>query len=70
MINLIRLNGDPIILNAELIETVETTPNTVIMLASGKKWVVKETAEEVVQKIIAYKRLCFPDIRELYPEDR
>lgn len=41
-------------LNADLIETVEGTPDTVIRLLTGKKLVVKETVEEVVERALAY----------------
>lgn len=43
-------------LNAELIEVIEATPDTVITMTTGKKFVVSETSEEVIQSIIAYKR--------------
>lgn len=56
MINVTRLNGVQYVLNCELIETVEATPDTVIMTTDGKKWVVKETIEEIVEKVIEYKK--------------
>jgi len=68
MIEVTRLNGSSLIINAELIETIEGTPDAVIMLTSGKKWVVAETPAELIQKVIAYKRQCYPDIKELYRE--
>ena len=43
-------------INAELIETVEETPDTVITLTNGKKFVVSESAEEVTSLVIGYKR--------------
>ena len=42
MINVTRLNGKQIMINAELIESVEETPDTVVTLTDGKKFVVKE----------------------------
>ncbi|GAE24260.1 flagellar protein FlbD [Halalkalibacter wakoensis JCM 9140] len=51
MIELIRLNGKPFLLNALLIEQVEAFPDTTITLLSGKKIVVKNSIEEV-QKLI------------------
>lgn len=57
MINLTRLNGQGFVLNAELIETIEITPDVIITLTNGHKYVVKETMAEVVQAIIDYKRL-------------
>lgn len=56
MITLTRLNGSPVVINADLIETIETTPDTVISLATGNRYVVKETVEQVVEKAIAYKK--------------
>ena len=55
MIFLKRLNGDEFILNSEMIETVEATPDTVISLINGKKYIVSEAIEEVVEKVIEYK---------------
>ena len=55
MIKLTRLNKSTFILNSELIETVESTPDTVISTISGKKYVVSETIDEVVDKVVQYK---------------
>ncbi|MCX7922381.1 MAG: flagellar FlbD family protein [Clostridia bacterium] len=55
MIRLTRLNGTNFVLNCELIETVEATPDTVISTVHGKKLVVSEGVEEVVEKVIQYK---------------
>ena len=43
--------------NAELIKTVEQTPDTVISFVNGEKLIVKEKVEDVVDKVITYKRL-------------
>lgn len=56
MIRVRRLNNTEIMLNCELIEFIEETPDTVVTLTTGKKFVVKESMEEISQKIIAYKR--------------
>ncbi|MBI4386020.1 MAG: flagellar FlbD family protein [Elusimicrobia bacterium] len=56
MISVTRLNGTPLTLNAELIETVEKTPDTVVSLATGNRYVVRETVEEVVAKVVEYRR--------------
>lgn len=63
MIALQRLNGAPFVLNAELIETIESTPDTVIALVGGKKLVVKNSVEDVVRKTVRYKQLCNQTIR-------
>jgi flagellar protein FlbD len=56
MIQVTRLNGRPIIVNAELIRFVEQTPDTLITLTSGDKLLVKEAMEEVVRRAIEYAR--------------
>ena len=56
MITVRRLNGTEVTLNAALIESVEAAPDTVIVLATGNRFVVQETVEEVVEKVEAYQR--------------
>ena len=63
MIQLHKLNGDGFILNAGHIEVIDTTPNTVITLSNGKKYVVSEAAEEVVRLTIAYKKEIYQSFR-------
>ena len=56
MIRVTRLNHEPIYVNAELIEYVETTPDTVISLSTGEKFMVLETPEQIVAMVIEYGR--------------
>jgi flagellar protein FlbD len=56
MIQLTRINHVPLVLNADLIEHIETTPDTVISLTNGQKFVVLETTDEVVRKVIDFRR--------------
>jgi len=56
MIQATRLNGSSIYINPELIETIEKTPDTIITLTSGKKYVVKESIEELVKRFIKYQQ--------------
>ena len=56
MIRLTRINHVPLVLNSDLIEHVEATPDTVIALTTGQKLVVLESAEEVIQKVIDFRR--------------
>ncbi|AOY77313.1 flagellar FlbD family protein [Clostridium formicaceticum] len=56
MIKLKRLNHSEVILNCEIIELIEETPDTVITLVNGHKIVVKETADEIIEKVIAFKK--------------
>ena len=57
MIIVHRLNGDPIRINAELIESLEGERQTVIALATGNRFVVCESADEVAAKVLEYRRL-------------
>lgn len=57
MIRLTRINRVPLVLNSDLIEHVEATPDTVIALTNGQKLVVLESADEVIQKVIEFRRL-------------
>ena len=56
MIKVSRLDGAEIVVNAELIELIETTPDTVLSLTTGKKLVVCETLDEVVRRVVSYRR--------------
>ena len=59
MITVTRLNGDIITVNAELIETLEATPDSIITLTTGKKIVVKESVDEIIAKTVAYKQSIY-----------
>jgi len=56
MIKLTRLNHVPLIVNADLIEHVDVTPDTVVALTTGQKFMVLESAEEVVEKVVQFRR--------------
>ena len=56
MIQLTRLNHVPLIVNADLIEHVEVTPDTVVALTTGQKFLVLESADEVVERVIQFRR--------------
>jgi flagellar protein FlbD len=56
MIQLTRLNHVPLIVNSDLIEHVEVTPDTVIALTTGQKFLVLESAEDVVEKVVQFRR--------------
>ena len=56
MIELTRYNGEKFVLNADLIEMVEATPDTIIRLLNGKKIIVKETTKQVVELALEYAR--------------
>jgi len=56
MIRLTRLNHVPLVLNSDLIEHVEVTPDTVITLTTGQKLMVLESAEEITNRVIAFRQ--------------
>lgn len=56
MIQLTRLNQKPFTVNSDLIKFVENTPDTVITLVSGEKFVVLENAETIVQRVVEFRR--------------
>jgi flagellar protein FlbD len=56
MIRLTRINHVPLVLNSDLIEHVEITPDTVIAMTSGQKFIVLESADEVIEKVIDFRR--------------
>ncbi len=57
MIQLTRINHVPLVVNSDLIEHIESTPDTVISLTHGQKLVVLETVDQVVERVIAFRRL-------------
>ena len=56
MIRLTRINHVPLVLNSDLIEHIEVTPDTVISLTNGQKFMVLEPADEVVSRVIDFRR--------------
>lgn len=58
MIRVTDLRGETRIINADLIEFIETAPETQIAMNDGKRVFVRETPEEIVSLVVAYKQLC------------
>jgi len=56
MVRLTRLNHVPMVLNSDLIEHIDVTPDTVITLTTGQILRVRESADEVVRRIVDYRR--------------
>lgn len=56
MISVTRLNHHAILLNSDLIKTVESSPDTVISLVHGEKIIVLEPMEEILDRVIAFRR--------------
>lgn len=55
MIQLTRINDSKIFLNENFIETIEETPDTVIILSNGRKFVVVESVETIINMIIDFR---------------
>jgi len=56
MITATRLNGKSFVVNAELIKTVESTPDTLITLVNGDRLMVTESMDEIVERAVEYGR--------------
>ena len=56
MISLTRINGNGFVLNSDLIEHIEMTPDSVVTLTNGQKFVVRESSDEVVRRVIGFRR--------------
>ena len=56
MITVTRLNGKMVVVNAELIKFIESTPDTLITLTSGEHFMVKEEVDDIVERAIEYAR--------------
>jgi flagellar protein FlbD len=81
MISVTRLNHTPVVLNSDLIEHIETTPDTVITLTTGQKFMVLESTEQIIQRVLEFRREilrpaaesrhgCCPKPLEFTSEDR
>jgi flagellar protein FlbD len=62
MIQLTRINHMPLVLNSDLIEHIESSPDTIISLTNGQKLVVLETVDDVVQKVVQFRRAIYAGI--------
>lgn len=74
MVRLTRLNHASVVLNSDLIEHIDITPDTVITLTNGQILRVRETAEEVIRRVVEYRRRIYnspeiPDPARSEPED-
>ncbi|HEY8297259.1 MAG TPA: flagellar FlbD family protein [Candidatus Baltobacteraceae bacterium] len=59
MIALTRLNGQSIMVNSDLIESIEPTPDTVVTLTSGNKLIVRDSLDDIQARIIEFKRKIY-----------
>jgi len=65
MIELTKISGDKITVNADEIETIESSHDTTITLKSGKKLLVKESSISITELTIAYKNKCYAGLLNL-----
>ncbi len=63
MIEVNPLNGNKFILNSNHIEKIEEIPETVITLINGKKYLVKESSKEIVDKVIKFKQKYWANVQ-------
>ena len=64
MINLSRLNGEKIMLNIDLIELVEETPDTIVTLTTGRKILVRESSRYIQEEIIKIRKRIYSDLKK------
>ena len=65
MVHLTRLNDQKVVINADLIEFVEETPDTLISTTTGKKIMVKEPVQTVIDEVVEYRRRCLLPLRKV-----
>ncbi|MCB6609784.1 flagellar FlbD family protein [[Clostridium] symbiosum] len=62
MITLTKLNGEQFVLNSDLIEVITENPDTTILLTNGKHLLVREKKEQVIDKVVEFKRDTFREL--------
>ncbi len=67
MIKLQKLNGTLVVVNAELIESIESAPDTVINLATGNRFLVKDPVDAVIAKVVEYKKQVYSERKVINP---
>ena len=67
MIHLTRLNGNPLVVNSDLIKYAESSPDTMLTLVNGEKVVVLESCEQVIERTIAYRARLFGEATQFMP---
>ncbi|HNW44760.1 MAG TPA: flagellar FlbD family protein [Elusimicrobiales bacterium] len=67
MVKLEKLNGAMIVVNADIIESIEATPDTVINLATGNRFVVKNSVDDVVARVVEYKKKVYSEQKCVNP---
>ena len=67
MIELTRLNGNPLVVNSDLIKTAESSPDTMLTLINGEKLIVGESCAEVVERVLAYRARLLAGVARRLP---
>jgi flagellar protein FlbD len=67
MIELTRLNGNPLVLNSDLIKSAEASPDTMITLLTGEKLIVRESCADVVAKLVAFRAQLLAEVARFLP---
>ncbi len=62
MIKVTRINNSVLYLNPDLIESIEETPDTVIQLTTGKKFMVLESFQEILGRIVSYRKEIYTSL--------
>lgn len=65
MIKVTRLNGSELVINSDLIETIEARPDTIITLTNEHRFVVRESVDELLVRLAEYRRRCHPGVRNV-----
>ena len=68
MIQLTRLNGNPIVVNSELIKFAESSPDTMLTLVNGEKLIVREGLHDVMNRVLQYRARLLADVAQQLPE--
>jgi flagellar protein FlbD len=68
MIELTRLNGNPIMVNSDLIKTAESSPDTMLTLINGEKMIVRESTAEVMERVMVYRARLLATVARRLPD--
>jgi len=64
MIRLTQINGEEIVVNAELIETIEKAHDTIVTLTTTRRFRVQEEVDVIIERVAEYRRRITPTIIE------
>ncbi|MBF0431619.1 MAG: flagellar FlbD family protein [Fibrobacteria bacterium] len=69
MIQITKLNKEQVYVNPDLIEFIEMTPDTALLMQGGKRMVIRDSAEDVVEQILKYKQFVHSNITVRKPSE-